>query len=532
MGEPQLRNKSNFLLVFSIMFARYLEDIESMNKFPCLSLINVANVTFILAMGVPAIAFAQNAPQKIVFVSPQGSDTIGAGAENQAFRTLTAAIAANPQEGTIFQLGAGTYSEATGERFPIRLPKSTVLRGNPNVNGNNVVINGGGRFISPTFASQNIAIAAANNSRIEGVTVTNNNPRGYGLWLESSRNVVIANNNFVRNTHDGIFLTGAANASISNNLFTGNTGSGISALGTSTGEISGNRFENTGFGLSIGQSSQVNLINNQISRNVDGIVISNTAQPTLRGNAIADNQRNGLVILSSGNASPRPDLGTTASQGNNTFFNNREFDINNATTIPIAAMGNQVNRAKVKGLIDLAASRSPVTNPIANAAPLPSFPVTSISPAPTGTTIAVPIETRPNTPNIPKTVFIPANPPSSNQSLPSPVIATNPNNAPTTITIERDYSAPSSSNAPRVAALPPANLDPSTGKPFQYRVIVPMTSPVVMQRVKTIVPDAFRLSRSGRTLVQVGAYSDRPAADQLVQKLAQSGLSAEIIPFR
>ena len=518
-----------------------------MNKFPCLSLINVANATFILAMGIPAIAFAQNVPQKIVFVSPQGADTVGAGAENQAFRTLTAAIAANPQEGTIFQLGAGTYSEATGERFPIRLPKGTVLRGNPNVNGNNVVINGGGRFVSPTFASQNIAIAAANNSRIEGVTVTNSNPRGYGLWLESSRNVVIANNNFVRNTHDGIFLTGAANASISNNLFTGNTGSGISALGTSTGEISGNRFENTGFGLSIGQSSQVNLINNQISRNVDGIVISNTAQPTLRGNAIADNQRNGLVILSNGNTSPRPDLGTTASQGNNTFFNNREFDINNATTIPIAAVGNQVNRAKVKGLLDLAASRSPVTNPIANAAPLPLFPVTSIpsntnlntnlnnkpvAPAPTGTTIAIPIETRPNTPNIPKTVFIPAKPPSSNQSLPSPVISTNPNNSPTTITIERDYSAPSTSNAPRVAALPPANLDPSTGKPFQYRVIVPMTSPVVMQRVKTIVPDAFRLSRSGRTMVQVGAYSDRPAANQLVQKLAQSGLSAEIIPFR
>ena len=513
-----------------------------MNKFPCFSLINVANVTFILAMGVPSIAFAQNAPQKIVFVSPQGADNLGAGAENQAFRTLTAAIAANPQEGTIFQLGAGTYSEATGESFPIRLPRGTVLRGNPNVNGSNVLINGGGSFVSSTFASQNIAIAAANNSRIEGVTVTNSNPRGYGLWLESSRNVVIANNNFVRNTHDGIVLTGAANASISNNLFTGNTGSGISALGTSTGEIRDNRFENTGFGLSIGQSSQVSLINNQISRNVDGVVISNAAQPTLRGNAIANNQRNGLVILSSTNASPRPDLGTTASQGNNTFFNNREFDINNATTIPVAAVGNQVNRTKVKGLLDLTASRSPVANPIANAAPLPSFPVPSIpsntnlnikpvSPAPTRTTSAVPIETKSNTPT---TVFLPAKPPSSKQLLPSPVIATNPNfgNSPTTITIERDYSATSASIPPRVAALPPVTLDPLTGKPFQYRVIVPITSPVVTQRVKTIVPDAFRLSRSGKTMLQVGAYSERPAANQLVEKLAQSGLSAEIIPFR
>jgi cell division protein FtsN len=33
-------------------------------------------------------------------------------------------------------------------------------------------------------------------------------------------------------------------------------------------------------------------------------------------------------------------------------------------------------------------------------------------------------------------------------------------------------------------------------------------------------------------MLQVGAYSDRPAANELVQKFAQAGLSAEIIPFR
>jgi cell division septation protein DedD len=113
------------------------------------------------------------------------------------------------------------------------------------------------------------------------------------------------------------------------------------------------------------------------------------------------------------------------------------------------------------------------------------------------------------------------------------VISTNPranNNAPTTIIIERDYSTPAI--PPRVAALPPASVDPTTGKPFQYRVVVPITSISVTQRVKTVVPDAFRLSRSGRTVMQVGAYSESTTANQLVQKLAQSGLKAEIIPFR
>ncbi len=507
-----------------------------MNKLPYF-----INAIFVLALATPSSAWAQpniqqNIQQKIIFVSPEGVDAVGVGSETQAFRTLSAAIAAYPQEGTIFQLGAGTYSAATGESFPIRLPKGAILRGNPDVNGTNVVINGGGRFVSSTFASQNIAIVAANNSRIEGITITNNNPRGYGLWLESSRNVVVARNSFTRNTHDGIFLTGSANAYIGNNLFTGNTGSGISALGTSTGEIRDNKFENTGFGLSIGQQSQVILTNNNISRNVDGIVISNTAQPTLRGNAIADNQRNGLVILSSANGSPRPDLGTTISQGNNTFTNNREYDINNATTIPLAAVGNQINRSRVKGLLDLSASRSPINNAIAsNPRSLPSIfipPANSIPPANIGT--AIPIQ--PKVIPAPTTIFVPAKPPS--QSLPNPVISTNPssnnNNSPTTIIIERDYSTPS--NIPRfpnqVAALPPAMLDPTTGKPFQYRVIVTATSTSVTQQVKMIVPSAFRFSRSGRIMLQVGAYSDRPAANDLVQKLAQSGLRAEIIPFR
>jgi parallel beta-helix repeat protein len=525
-----------------------------MNKFPCLSLINVA---FGLALSAssaisPSIAWAQQAiQQKIVFISPQGSDTVASGSQAQTFRTLTAAIAANPQEGSIFQLDAGTYSETSGESFPILLPKGSILRGNPANNGTNVTISGGGRFVSPTFASQNIAIVAANDSRIEGITIANSNPRGYGLWLESSRNVFVTNNNFVRNTHDGIFLTGNANAYIGDNLFTGNTGSGISALGTSTGEIRNNRFENTGFGLSIGQQSQVVLIGNNISRNVDGIVISNTAQPTLRGNAIADNQRNGLVVLSSANGSPRPDLGTTSSLGNNIFRNNREFDINNATTIPLAAFGNQINRSRVSGLLDLNASRSPIANPIVTATSIPSLPSipasnipanTSsglpVSPAPAPNAISIPIDSQ----SIPKpaTVFVPAKPPSSSQPLPNPVVSnnssSNKNDSPMVITIERDYNSAANPTNPRgsnqLAALPPVTLDPTTGKPFQYRVIVPMTSTSVTQKVKTIVPSAFRLSRSGKTMLQVGAYSDRPAANQLVQKLAQSGLSAEIIPFR
>ncbi|OIP78706.1 MAG: hypothetical protein AUK48_01090 [Oscillatoriales cyanobacterium CG2_30_44_21] len=469
-----------------------------MHKFPCLTNIFVS-AACAFALTSPAIANTQ----KVVYISPQGTDSADAGNADRPFRTITSAIAANPQSGTIFQLSNGTYSSASGENFPIRLPRGASLIGSQNGSTDgSIVINGGGRFVSSTFASQNIAIAAANDSRIEGITVTNSNPRGYGLWLESSRNVTIANNRFVGNTHDGILLTGIANAYIGNNLFAENRGSGISAVGSSTGEIRGNRFENTGFGLSIGQRSQVTVTSNNISRNVDGIIISNTAQPTLRGNTISDSQRNGVVVLSSSSGSPRPDLGTTNSLGNNVFRNNRESDINNATTIPIVAVGNQINAARVKGLLDLRASSSP-----------------AIATAPK------PITPRPIASN-PAPVFVPAQPPV--QALPNPVISNGSNNAPVSIVIEREYTKPN--NSGQVAVLPSA-LDPATGKALQYRVIVPASSNVVVRKVKTIVPSAFRLSRGGRTVMQVGAYSDRPTASQLVQKLAQAGVNAEIVSF-
>ncbi|MDX2256721.1 MAG: DUF1565 domain-containing protein [Pseudanabaenaceae cyanobacterium bins.39] len=479
----------------------------------------------ILMIAFPAIA---STPPKIIYISPQGVDTATSGTTAQPFRTISAAIANHPQAGNIFQLSQGGYDQTTGEVFPIILPKGTTLRGNPLNNGSNVVINGGGRFVSSTFASQNIAIVAGNQSRIEGVTVTNNNPRGYGVWLESSQKVAIANNNFLRNTHDGIFLTGRANAYIQNNLFAGNTGSGISAVGSSTGEIRDNRFENTGFGLSIGQQSQVILVNNNISRNVDGIIISNVAQPTLRGNTIIDNQRNGLVILNSPNGAPRPDLGTKSSIGNNTFRNNRELDINNATTIPIVAVGNQINLARVRGRLDLQATTSPIANNIiTSTTSTPSNVVslnnTQITAAPTA---IQPISSSANSPS-PVLIPIPA-PPNTAALLPSPVISStsNPSSNPQTIVIERAYGNPS----PIATALP-VPLDPNTGKALQYRVIVPNTSAMVTQQVKAIVPDAFRLSQRGRAVLQVGAYSDRATAEAQVQKLSQAGLRAEVIPF-
>jgi parallel beta-helix repeat protein len=344
-----------------------------------------------------SLQIAQQNTAAIIYVAPNGTDAAGAGSQATPFRTITAALSSNPQPGTTIKLAQGTYSAETGEVFPLKLLPGVNIQGNSSTNGQDILIKGGGVFISPTFAKQNIAILAAKNAEISGITLTNSNARGYALWVESSRNVKITNNTFINTTHDGVFLTGDANATITSNLFTKNRASGISALGTSTGEIRGNEFNDTGFGLSIGKNSQVQVIGNRIINNVDGIVISNVATPTLRGNLIANSKRNGLVILKDRSSQPNPDLGTAASPGLNIIKGNKDKDLQNATGVTYVVVGNEIDKKRVAGSFDLVSASSPLSPPqiAPSASAKPSTPEKPTATKPTKPTATKPAPTKP-----------------------------------------------------------------------------------------------------------------------------------------
>jgi parallel beta-helix repeat protein len=423
--------------------------------------------------------------QVTIFVDPRGNDTYGNGSQSQPLRTITAALATNPQPGTVIRLAPGTYSTNTGEVFPLKLNPGVQLRGNGNSKGRDIIIQGGDRYMSPTFGGQNITILAANDSHIGGITISNPNTRGYGLWVEGRNNVTIANNTFTNTSHDGVFLTGKANVLIADNIFTQNRGSGISAVGDSNGEIRGNTFDNTGFGLSIGQRSRVVLRDNQIINNMDGVIISNVATPALRGNNISNNRRNGLVVLKDRDRQPSPDLGTAGNPGRNIFRNNRDKDINNVSGVPVIAAGNQFDRNRTAGALDTVANvpsdldqinRSPVT-----VAALPSQrPINTALPLPTNS------------------------PTDYNYDFPTEIL------------IEREPS----NNRNQPIALTPL---PTAAATLRYRVTVPMGGSSSLAAVRKIVPDAFRSNKNGRTVIQAGAFAQRQVAEQRIQLLSQAG---------
>jgi len=306
---------------------------------------------------------------KVLYVNPtSGTDTTTAGTTAASpYKTLTFALA-QAQPGTVVQLAGGNYSSNSGETFPIIIPEGVTVQGNDSTKGQEIVILGGGLYISRTFAKQNIAILANKNTTISGVTVTNPNQRGTGIWVESS-NPLIENSTFTNSVREGVFVTGTGNPQILNNIFVQNQGNGISVAKFASGEIRNNLIQNTGFGLAIGGSSTPLISENRIIQNRDGLYISESSRPILRKNDIENNTQDGIVVT----IAALPDIGTNNSPGGNYIHNNTHYDLNNSTRSQrLPAVGNDINQKGVFGAVDLISTTiNPATIPVANNLPTP-----------------------------------------------------------------------------------------------------------------------------------------------------------------
>ncbi|MBD2464204.1 DUF1565 domain-containing protein [Oscillatoria sp. FACHB-1407] len=319
-----------------------------------------------------------------LFVNPTIGNDTGDGSQRFPLRTITRALQL-AQPNTVVVLNAGTYSVETGEAFPLVLKPGVTLQGDAASRGRGILIRGGGEFVSPTSARQNVTLLGANQSFISGVTITNPNPRGYALWIESSSPTVTAST-FSNSTHDGISVVGHGAPLIQGNVFVQNGANGITVFGTAQPQIRDNLFERTGFGINIAQQAAPAVINNRIVNNEDGIVVQGDARPVLRGNTIEGNERDGLVAI----ARSVPNLGTTTEPGQNIFRNNGRYDLNtSATNQTIAAWGNELASNRIHGSVNLSGQAI---------ASRPTNPSTSVRPT-ASTSAPVAMVTRPTNPS-------------------------------------------------------------------------------------------------------------------------------------
>ncbi|MBW4690410.1 MAG: DUF1565 domain-containing protein [Lyngbya sp. HA4199-MV5] len=311
-----------------------------------------------LASPIAAAPIQQSSMTQTVLLvdSTTGNDATADGSDRAPFKTITQALQV-AQAGTIVLLSPGTYSQETGERLPLRLKPDVTVQGNPETRGQGIVIQGSGFILSPAFARQKVTIVGADRAILSGVTVKNPDPQGYGVWIEST-NPAILDSTFTESGHDGISVMGNGAPLIRNNYFYQNGANGITIYGTSQSEVRENIFEQTGFAINVNQKATPLLVGNRITQNKDGIVVQASAQPILQGNSVEGNQRDGLVAI--GRA--RPNLGTAAAPGANSFRNNGQFDVNvKGSSQQIPAFGNDLE--KTSGTLDLAGTSLGAASP-------------------------------------------------------------------------------------------------------------------------------------------------------------------------
>ena len=519
------------------------------------------NAAFLVAQ-TPATQTTAQTTQ--LFVNPvTGSDGGGNGSAQAPFKTITHALQMAGSD-TVIELAPGTYSALTGESFPIELKPGVIIQGDPATKGRNIAIEGGGFYLSRTFARQNIAILGADRSGLAGVTVTNANRRGYGLWIESC-SMVVADNTFSGNSHDGISVTGNGAPLIRNNYFANNGANGITIFNTARPQVRDNVFERTGFGIAIAQNSAPLIVGNRIVQNQDGIVVHGKAQPVLRNNTIESNIRDGLVATQQS----LPDVGTQGQPGGNLFRNNRRYDINtSAASQTIAAFGNQIALGRTAGRLDMGTM-------VSMAAPLPQVetvtgttPIPQRIPSPVSIQIPVPPPARatapsdtvarrprrrratairrrnvrtapPRTPTMAVEIPVPT-PVSETPTQPTvlpvtprsdrlPDLSVQPGLLPTPFqpSFERMPSVELPSNSPRAVGEPlPSNSTATVSS--GYRVVVLVETLSQERQLRALAPDAVRLRSSSGIVMQVGVFRDRSSAEQMLQKMSAYGFNTTI----
>ncbi|MBH8561114.1 DUF1565 domain-containing protein [Nostoc sp. CENA67] len=445
----------------------------------------------------------------VLFVNPSvGDDTRGNGSQSTPVKTITQALRLATAN-TVIQLATGTYSAETGEVFPLILKPGVSIQGDAANKGRGITIQGGGEYLSRSFGGQNVTIVGATQGRLTGVTVTNSNPRGYGLWIESS-NPVITENTFTGNTQDGISVAGKGAPTISKNYFYRNGANGITIGGNSQPQVRENVFVETGFGINITQNAAPVVVGNQIQNNRSGILVQANARPILRNNLIQDSKEDGLVAL----AQAMPDLGNANEVGANEFRNNSRYDINaSAAKQVIAASGNTLDSDRIAGKVDL----NPKATSVANNSITAALPNTKIPEIPASQEISFSAPTQSDTTdNTTGASALRGFPPlkqlafNNSQLLPlQPAVVPLPtpthNQKPPTSTVEGlgGFPVPSSLTAREI---PPNTQVPSTGKIAPLPAIKPETAQlnyvhIDPKTIEFVAPDSVAQPPSNPTIL-------------------------------
>ncbi|NEO97622.1 MAG: DUF1565 domain-containing protein [Symploca sp. SIO2E9] len=460
-----------------------------------------------------------NSEVEVLFVNPAtGDDTNGNGKERSPFKTITQALRL-ANDNTVILLAVGVYSRESGENFPLQMKSGVTIQGNPRTRGENILIRGGASLESDSAVSPNITILGANQAGLTGVTVTNPNQQGYGLWIESSSPVVL-DNTFTGNANGGIYIQGNSAPTIRSNYFFDNGGNGIAVDGILQPEVRENVFENKGSGISFADNFIPQLFGNPLTSNSNEEVVEVVSQPALAEN-LSENSESEESQTSNRLISGSENI---AESEHNAVPTNSKVGLNNQEPEPsIVQFGSQLTGTN-RSSADLAETGNP-NRQGSNLEIDYQLPSESEQPSKL-------LEAKPeiNPENLTYTVTDVAEEETSTNSVsaasfPVPLILKKPTNIQEQNPQATDSVPVLSSNNPSANTSNSVNFTPQTQR---YRVLVKANNQSQQNLVRSLIPDAFRTSINGQLIMQAGIFSTRERANKIWQLLANNGLNATI----
>ncbi len=312
-----------------------------------------------------------------LYVNPSNGRDSNPGSAQAPFKTLATALK-KAAMGMTIALAPGTYSPASGEQFPLIVPTGVTVKGDEASKGSNTVFSGSGTVLSPTFAAQSVVFKLENGAQLRGVTVTNPQDKGTGVWIEDS-NATIAACTLTNCKREGLFVTGKARPLVTDSVFKTNAAAGITINRAAKGEFRKNLCQNTGYGMVISDNAAPLLMDNRCTENRSGLLLNRTARPVLRGNLLDRNAEFGLTFQEES----FPDMGSSQEPGNNILRDNGDRDLQNLSDPPVTfiSVGNQLAPTRVDGDVEFSKSDVPPAWPFA-AAPEPDSTPTSTTQTP------------------------------------------------------------------------------------------------------------------------------------------------------
>lgn len=281
-----------------------------------------------------------------LYVNSQSGLDDAVGTQDYPMKTLYRALE-QAQAGTIVHVAQGTYSEATGEVFPLRIADGIRVIGDPANRGQAVSIQGGGAHRG-TIGTLQVTLILEAGAELRGVTIENPRGNGTGVWIDGET-ATLRDCTVQKCGREGVLLTGPANGRLEQNDFLGNGNSGLTLLHQSRAEVRNNTFDAMRCGIAIGGESAPLLWGNRIQNNEVGIAITSQARPVLRQNRVEQNRQDGVAVR----GTAQPDLGQPEDPGGNVLRQNQRYDLSNLSQHPLESVGNWLNPVQLEGTIAL-----------------------------------------------------------------------------------------------------------------------------------------------------------------------------------